>query len=83
MHKSASRGYCYSYLSQIISVFRPLSGISFDVLPDLPVIVFIADDMLIVGALPDDQIRIERMNLLTAAHFQKSYRFAEQRMPVL
>ena len=36
------------FASQIILVFRPLSGISLDVLPYLQIILLIADHMLII-----------------------------------
>ena len=36
----------------IIPIFRPFGGVRFDVFPDLAIIVFISDHMLVVGFLP-------------------------------
>ena len=37
----------------VIPILCPFDGIVFNVFPDLAVIVFVADDMLVVGTLPE------------------------------
>ena len=37
----------------MVAVLRPFFGIVFDVFPNLAVVMFISDDMFVVGSLPE------------------------------
>ena len=48
-------GFCMLWVD-IVFVIRPFGRIAVDVFPDLQIILFAADQVLVVGALPDLQV---------------------------
>ncbi len=56
------------FLSYKETVISPTNGICVNIIPDFPIIVFIADYMVMVRSLPNNQIGTVHVNLLAAVH---------------